>query len=118
MCNTSEQEDLYGHSTLKSRMRRLRAGVVIFHLDWNMKLHFGIMEDLVYSCSDVGCLRGNDCEGFVFGVGGVTEGPSFMHAPDTIRRFGDLNKLPGKIAKRFSDLPGTITGGSCTSTTH
>ena len=41
-----------------------------------------------------------------------------MQAPDTIiRRFGDLNKLLGKIAKRFSDLPGT-TRGSCTSTTH
>lgn len=32
----------------------------------------------------------------MFGGGGVTEGPSFMHAPDTIRRFGDLNRLPGK----------------------
>ena len=118
MCNTSEQEGLYGHSTLKSRMRRLRAGVVIFHLDWNMKLHFGIMGELCIAALMWDVLRGNGCEGFVFGVGGVTEGPSFMHAPGTIRRLGDLNKLPGKIAKRFSDLPGTTTGGSCTSAIH
>lgn len=30
-----------------------------------------------------------------------------MQAPGTIRRFGDLNRLPGKIAK-ISDLPGQL----------
>ena len=28
-------------------------------------------------------------------------GDPFMQAPDTIRRFGDLNRLLGKIAKDF-----------------
>lgn len=37
----SRSKRLLGHSTLKSRMRRLRAGVVILNLDSNMKLQMG-----------------------------------------------------------------------------
>lgn len=35
----SRTKRLLDHSTLKSRMSRLRAGVVILNLDSNMKLH-------------------------------------------------------------------------------
>ena len=31
--------------------------------------------------------------------GGVTEEGTLMQEPGRIRRFGDLNRLPGKIAK-------------------
>lgn len=37
----SRSKRLGGHSTLKSRMRRLRAGVVILNLGSNMKLQLG-----------------------------------------------------------------------------
>ena len=55
-----------------------------------------MMEDLCIAALMWDALRGNSWEGFMFGGGGVTEGTLFMQAPDTIRRFGDLNRLPGK----------------------
>lgn len=56
----SRTKRLLGHSTLKSRMSRLRAGVVILNLDSNMKLHsryeeFGIVALML------GCSRGDGC---------------------------------------------------------
>lgn len=40
-----EAEELLGHGTLKSRMRRLRAGVVIFRLELRLGASLERMED-------------------------------------------------------------------------